>query len=73
VASKSLQRKKPGYTKGGDVKIVSLSAPQLVKLLENTSKPKIKSKIQNRLVKLKYVAPAAEEPVVDTPAEEVVQ
>ena len=73
MASKSLQRKKPGYTKAGDVKIVSLSGPQLVKLLETTNKPKIKSKIQNRLVKLKYVAPVAEEPVVDTPAEEVVQ
>ena len=62
--SKNLQRKKPGYTKAGDVKIVSLSGPQLVKLLENTSKPKIKAKIQTRLTKLKYVAP-----VVDTPVE----
>ena len=66
--AKLLQRKKPGYTKGGEVKIVSLSGPQLVKLLENTSKPKIKAKIQNRLTKIKYVAPA----LVDTPAEEPV-
>ena len=68
MASTSLQRKKPGYTKNGEVKIVSLSGPQLVKLLDSTSKPKIKAKIQNRLTKLQYVAP-----VIDTPAEEVVQ
>jgi hypothetical protein len=65
--SKNLQRKKPGYTKAGDVKIVSLSGPQLVKLLESTSKSKIKAKIQTRLTKLKYVAP-----VIDTPVEEAV-
>jgi len=65
--AKNLQRKKPGYTKAGDVKIVSLSGPQLVKLLESTSKPKIKAKIQTRLTKLKYVAP-----VIDTPVEEAV-
>lgn len=65
--SKNLQRKKPGYTKAGDVKIVSLSAPQLVKLLGNTSKKKMQAKIQRRLTILKYVAP-----VVDTTVEEVV-
>ena len=58
--AKSLQRKKPGYTKGGEVKIVSLSGKQLTKLLENTSKPKIKAKIQRRINDLRYVAPAAE-------------
>ena len=57
MASKSLQRKKPGYTKGGDVKIVSLNGEQLTKLLENTSKPKIKAKIQRRIQDLGYVAP----------------
>ena len=65
--SKNLQRKKPGYTKAGDVKIVSLSAPQLVKLLGNTSKKKMQAKIQRRLTILKYVAL-----VVDTTVEEVV-
>lgn len=65
--SKNLQRKKPGYTKAGDVKIVSLSSPQLVKLLGNTSKKKIQAKIRRRLTILKYVAP-----VVDTTVEEVV-
>jgi hypothetical protein len=61
----NLQRKKPGYTRSGDVKIVSLSGPQLVKLLENTSKPKLKSKIQRRIRDLGYVAPvdAVEQPV----------
>jgi hypothetical protein len=66
--AKNLQRKKPGYTKAGDIKIVSLNGAQLTKLLENTSKPKIKAKIQRRIQDLGYVAP-----VVDTPAEDVVQ
>jgi hypothetical protein len=65
--SKKLQRKKPGYTKAGDVKIVSLSGLQLVKLLESTSKPKVKAKIQRRIQYLGYVAS-----VVDTPTEEAV-
>ena len=65
--SKNLQRKKPGYTKGGEVKIVSLNGKQLTKLLENTSKAKIKAKIQRRINDLGYVAP-----VIDTPVEEVV-
>jgi len=46
-----LQRKKPGYTKSGAIKLVSLSVAQLTKLLEETSKPKKKAKIQNILVK----------------------
>lgn len=59
--AKSLQRKKPGYTKGGEVKIVSLNGKQLTKLLKNTSKPKIKAKIQRRLNHFGYVAPVVEE------------
>lgn len=55
--SKSLQRKKPGYTKAGNVKIVSLNGAQLTKLLDNTSKAKIKAKIQRRITALGYVAP----------------
>ena len=58
--AKSLQRKKPGYTKAGNVKIVSLSSQQLVKLLEGTSKKKIQAKIQRRLNDLGYTAPVAE-------------
>jgi hypothetical protein len=58
--AKSLQRKKPGYTKAGNVKIISLNGKQLTKLLDSTSKPKIKAKIQRRITALGYVAPVAE-------------
>jgi len=61
--AKSLQRKKPGYTKAGNVKIVSLNGRQLTKLLDSTSKPKIKAKIQRRITALGYVAPVVEEAV----------
>ena len=54
------QRKKPGYTKAGEVKIVSLNGPQLVKMLEKTSKKKVAAKIQRRIQKLGYVAPVVE-------------
>jgi hypothetical protein len=59
--AKSLQRKKPGYTKAGNVKIISLNGKQLTKLLDSTSKPKIKAKIQRRINILGYVAPVIEE------------
>jgi hypothetical protein len=55
--AKSLQRKKPGYTKAGNVKIISLNGQQLTKLLDSTSKAKIKAKIQRRITALGYVAP----------------
>jgi hypothetical protein len=61
------QRKKPGYTKSGEVKIVSLNVKELVKLLDNASKKKIKAKIQRRLDTLGYVAP--EPAVEEAPAE----
>ena len=47
--NKKVQRKKPGYNKDGRVKIVSLNIAQCNKLLEDTSKKKIKAKIQNRI------------------------
>lgn len=59
--AKSLQRKKPGHTKSGNVKIVSLNGPQLTKLLAGTSKPKIKAKIQRRISALGYVAEVKQE------------
>ena len=62
--SKKLQRKKPGYTKNGEAKIVSMNGPQLVQLLDKTSKKKIAAKIQRRIQKLGYVAPVVEEAVV---------
>lgn len=47
--SKSLQRRKPGLTKSGAVKIVSLSYAQLADLLSKNSKKKIEGKIHNRM------------------------
>lgn len=67
--AKSLQRKKPGYTKSGEVKIVSLSGKQLTELLERTQKNKIKAKIQRRIKDLGYVAPVVVEEVVEAVAE----
>ena len=56
----SLQRKKPGYTKSGEVKIVSLGVKQLVELLDKTQKKKIKAKINRRLFDMGYSAPVEE-------------
>mgnify|MGYP003341689132 CR=1 FL=1 len=58
--AKNLQRKKPGYTKDGSVKIVSLSGKQLTALLGNTQKKKIRAKILRRIQDLGYVAPVVE-------------
>jgi hypothetical protein len=58
--AKSLQRKKPGYTKSGEVKIVSLNGPQLTKLLKNTSKKKIVAKIQKRIQRIGYAETVVE-------------
>ena len=69
MASKTLQRKKPGYTKGGEIKIVSLSTKQLVDLLDKTQKKKVKAKINRRLNDLGYVATVVVEEVI---VEEVV-
>jgi SOS response regulatory protein OraA/RecX len=56
--AKSLQRKKPGYTKSGVAKIVSMNTKELVSALDRASKKKEKAKIQRRLQRLGYVAPA---------------
>jgi hypothetical protein len=58
--AKSLQRKKPGYTKAGVAKIVSMSVKQLVSELDKTQKNKLKAKINRRLTALGYVAPTVE-------------
>jgi hypothetical protein len=50
--AKALQRKKSGYTKAGEVKIVSLNIKQLTDLIAKTSKPKVKAKIQRRIQSL---------------------
>jgi hypothetical protein len=66
--SKTLQRKKPGYTKNGEVKIVSLNYQQLTQLASKASKKKIQSKIQSRMRLLEkrknFVSPAQVEEVV---------
>jgi hypothetical protein len=51
--AKSLQRKKPGYTRSGEVKIISLSVRQLTELKEKTQANKKQAKIQRRIDLLK--------------------
>lgn len=63
--SNKLIRKKPGYTKSGEVKIVSLSIQQLTDLREKTQQNKRRAKIQRRINLLKnrpgYVEPKVKE------------
>jgi hypothetical protein len=61
--SKKLNRKKPGYTKSGEVKIVSLNVKQLLAHRQKISKKKLVSKIDRRLTDLGYVVPVT---VADT-------
>jgi hypothetical protein len=67
-----LIRKKPGYTKLGEIKIVSLSVKQLIELKEKTQQNKKQAKIQRRINLLKrrpgYVEPA-ETVTEEVPAE----
>ncbi len=67
-----LTRKKPGYTRSGEVKIISLSVKQLTELLDKTQMNKRKAKIQRRIDLLRrrpgYVEPVVEVKV-ETPAE----
>lgn len=65
ATKKTLQRKKPGFTKAGVAKIVSMSVTQLVSELGRTQKNKIKARIQRRLNHFGYVAPVAEEAVAE--------
>ena len=60
--STKLQRKKPGYTKNGEVRIVSLSVKQLTELKEKTQANKKQTKIQRRIDLLKS-RPGYTEPV----------
>jgi len=62
--AKSLQRKKPGYTRSGEVKIISLSVKQLTELKEKTQANKKQAKIQRRIDLLKS-RPGYTEPVVE--------
>ena len=47
--AKKLQRRKPGYTRAGEVKIISLSVPQLAELKAKTQATKKQVKIQRRI------------------------
>jgi hypothetical protein len=62
--AKSLQRKKPGFTKAGEIKVVSLNIKQLLVAREKASKKKLIAKIDSRLTRLGYVAPVAVEEAV---------
>jgi hypothetical protein len=61
----SLQRKKPGFTKAGEIKVVALNIKQLLDARQKASKKKLIAKIDSRLKRLGYVAPAAVEVVAE--------
>jgi hypothetical protein len=62
--SNKLIRKKPGYTRSGEVRIVSLSIKQLTELKEKTQANKKQAKIQRRIDLLRR-RPGYVEPVVE--------
>ena len=64
ATKKTLQRKKPGFTKAGVAKIVSMSVKQLVTELDRTQKNKVKAKIIRRLDHFGYVAQIVVEEVI---------
>jgi putative component of toxin-antitoxin plasmid stabilization module len=66
--SNKLIRKKPGYTKSGGIKIISLSVKQLVDLMDKTQQNKRRAKIQRRISLLK-ARPGYQEPVVESISE----
>jgi len=64
--AKSLQRKKPGYTKSGVITFVSLNVKQLLAERQKVTKKKLVAKYDRRLTKLGYVFPVTQEqPVVE--------
>ena len=67
-----LTRKKPGYTKSGEIRIVSLSVKQLTELKEKTQFNKKRAKIQRRIDLLKR-RPGYVEPVVAEVTEQVAE
>ena len=66
--AKKLQRRKPGYTRAGEVKIISLSVQQLTELKAKTQATKKQVKIQRRIDLLRrragYQEPVA--PILST-------
>jgi len=63
--AKTLNRKKPGYTRNGEVRIVSLSVRQLTEMKEKTQAKKKQARIQRRIDLLKQ-RPGYLEPVAPT-------
>ena len=63
--AKKLQRRKPGYTRAGEVKIISLSIQQLTELKAKTQATKKQVKIQRRIDLLRH-RPSYQEPVAQT-------
>ena len=55
--AKTLSRKKPGYTRNGVLKIVSMNIKQLLAERQKVTKKKIIAKYNRRLTKLGYVVP----------------
>ena len=66
--AKKLNRKKPGYTKSGEVKVISLNVKQLTELQEKTQQNKKRAKIQRRIDLLKR-RPGYREPVAEVTQE----
>jgi hypothetical protein len=67
--AKKLQRRKPGYTRAGEVKIISLSVPQLTELKAKTQATKKQVKIQRRIDLLKHRPGYVEQAVEDITVE----
>jgi len=47
--TKKIARRKPGYTKSGEIKIISLDVKQLTELQQKTQSKKNQVKIQRRI------------------------
>ena len=67
--AKKLQRRKPGYTRAGEIKIISLSVQQLNELKTKTQSTKKQVKIQRRIDLLRR-RPGYQEPVATTTSSE---
>ena len=68
--AKMLERKKPGFTRSGEVRIVSLSYKQCAELLDKTQKKKVQGKIRRRMQALEQRPGFVKPTVVETVAHE---
>jgi len=75
-ANQKTRKADPNRTKNGKQRLGPLNLAQLIDLLEKSSKPKEKSKINNRIRELKsrkgYVEPVVEVPVEESVSETAV-